>query len=137
MKQFKRSLELAYILNQDTPKEFKFHHFSFLFHKKKLVSIGRNNPLKQSRKALYFAERYNIKKWKDYPFLHAETAAISRVWGNLHIDSSFTMVVLRIDKTGNLVESKPCKNCWEVINSLGIQCYWSTNDGEINGSFKN
>lgn len=106
----------------------KFFHFAFGFHKSKLLAIGQNNPEKTHPQALFLAKRFNTET--EHPYLHAETDLISRLWGKHYIDSSLKMVIIRLNKRGELRCSKPCDKCHQIINSLGIhKVWWSENDG--------
>lgn len=106
----------------------KFFHFAFGYHKNKLIAIGQNNPEKTNAKALMLAKRFNLRT--DYPYLHAETDLISRLWGKYYIDSNLSVVVIRLNKRGELRNSKPCERCREILECLGInKLYWSVNNG--------
>lgn len=105
----------------------KFFHFAFGYHGNKLLAIGQNQPDKTNPKALKIEKKFNIKN--HYPYLHAETDLISRLWNEYRIDSNLTMVIIRLNKNGELRNSKPCAKCSKIIQSLGItDLYWSIND---------
>lgn len=128
----KRSTKISYDLFESAPQIFKFNHFAFIWHKNKLVSIGKNDPVSTHRKALYFGERYNIEKFKRWPFIHAEISAVSKCWGRCVLDKSYSLVVIRIDKNGKLNNSQPCKNCSQILEAIGItKIYWSEDNGEF------
>jgi tRNA(Arg) A34 adenosine deaminase TadA len=106
----------------------KFFHFAFGYRKNKLIAIGQNNPEKTHTQALVFAKRF--KTDDSYPYLHAETDLLSRLWGKYYIDSSLSMVIVRLNKHGVLRNSQPCPKCAKILHSLDInKVYWSTNDG--------
>lgn len=106
----------------------KFFHFAFGYKKNKLLAIGQNNPEKTHTQALILAKRFNTNT--QYPYFHAETDLISRMWGKYYIDNSLKMVIIRLNKQGKLRSSKPCERCEQIINSLGItKLWWSTDDG--------
>lgn len=106
----------------------KFFHFAFGYHKSKLLGIGQNNPEKTHTQALKFAKRFHTNT--EYPYLHAETDLISRLWGKYYIDSSLSIVIIRLNKHGYLRNSKPCDKCQKILDALGIEkLYWSTNNG--------
>lgn len=106
----------------------KFFHFAFGYHKNKLLAIGQNNPEKTHTQALMLAKRFNTDL--KYPYLHAETDLISRLWGKHYIDGNMKMVIVRLNKKGELRNSKPCSRCSKIIKALGIKdIYWSTDDG--------
>jgi deoxycytidylate deaminase len=106
----------------------KFFHFAFGYKKNKLIAIGQNNPEKTHTQALLLAKRFNINS--EYPYLHAETDLISKLWGKYYIDDSLRMVIIRLNKRGRLRNSKPCERCDAIIRALGInKVCWSTDYG--------
>lgn len=113
-------------MNRNTKN--KFFHFAFGYKKNKLLAIGQNNPEKTHTQALLLAQRFNIQN--EYPYLHAETDLISRLWGKHYVDSSLKMVIVRLNKRGQLRCSKPCERCDQIIRSLGLnKVWWSTDNG--------
>lgn len=106
----------------------KFFHFAFGFRKNKLLAIGQNNPEKTHTQALLLSQRFNLDL--EHPYLHAETDLISRLWGKYYIDGSMKMVIIRLNKRGELRCSKPCERCEQIIKSLGIhKVWWSIDNG--------
>ena len=113
-------------MNRNTKN--KFFHFAFGYKKNKLLAIGQNNPEKTHTQALILAQRFNIQN--EYPYLHAETDLISRLWGKHYVDNSLKMVIVRLNKRGQLRCSKPCERCDQIIRSLGLnKVWWSTDNG--------
>jgi hypothetical protein len=113
-------------MNRNTKN--KFFHFAFGYKKNKLLAIGQNNPEKTHTQALFLSQRFNIDN--DYPYLHAETDLISRLWGKHYIDNSLKMVIVRLNKHGQLRCSKPCDKCEQIINALDIKkVWWSIDNG--------
>jgi hypothetical protein len=107
----------------------KFFHFAFAYKKNKLLAIGQNNPEKTHTQALMLSKRF-LNEETDYPYLHAETDVISKLWGRYYIDNTIKLVIVRLNKRGALRCSKPCERCDEIIKSLGInKVWWSIDDG--------
>jgi hypothetical protein len=115
-------------MNRNTKN--KFFHFAFGYKKNKLLAIGQNNPEKTHTQALFLSQRFNIDN--DYPYLHAETDLISRLWGKHYIDNSLKMVIVRLNKHGQLRCSKPCDKCEQIINALDIKKVWWSIDNGFN-----
>ena len=115
-------------MNRNTKN--KFFHFAFGYKKNKLLAIGQNNPEKTHTQALILSQRFNIDN--DYPYLHAETDLISRLWGKHYIDNSLRMVIVRLNKHGQLRCSKPCEKCEQIINALDIKKVWWSIDNGFN-----
>jgi hypothetical protein len=108
----------------------KFFHFAFGYDKNKLIAIGQNNPEKINAKAFRLAKKFNIEAYQQFPYLHAETDLISRLWGKHYIDSSLKVVILRLNKRGELRNSCPCEKCSKIMSALNINdIYWSTDNG--------
>lgn len=133
MKILDKSYEIALKLFPERYKKHKsknFYHFSFIFHRNKLVSVGVNSQDKPNAKALYFAKRFGIKRRIEFPFIHSEIDSVARLWRKYHIDSSLACVNVRINRFGELKNSKPCDDCSTVLMALGIdEIYYTTDEG--------
>lgn len=136
----KKNLEKALKISYDSfsscydPENgYRCYHFAFIFKRNKLISQGVNRPRKPDAKVLYFGSKFNIQKYKKWHFFHAELDAIQKCWGKIHLNRSYSMVVIRINKDGELKNSKPCENCQNILNQIGLQnIWWSTNKGIVN-----
>lgn len=131
----RKSIQLAHDLFPSASavkvKRYQVYHFAFIYYRNKLISIGQNSQ-SEDRRALYFAQRFNVPHIRQYPWLHSEISAISRLWGRHHIDGSERMVVIRTNKFGELHNSKPCVHCTTVLQALNINKVWySGQDGNI------
>ena len=130
-----QSLDIALSLlpkaKEERNTKNKFFHFAFGYRKNKLLAIGQNNPEKTHTQAVMLARRFNTEL--EHPFLHAETDLISRLWGKYYIDNSLRMVIIRLNKRGELRCSKPCERCDQIIKSLGINKVWWS---DVNGFCK-
>ena len=125
---FEVALSLLPKAKQSRNTKNKFFHFAFGFRKNKLLAIGQNNPEKTHTQALLLSKRFNL--YTEYPYFHAETDLISRLWGKYYIDCNMKMVIVRLNKKGQLRCSKPCEQCDQIIRSLGInKVWWSVDDG--------
>lgn len=50
-------------------------------------------------------------------------------------DKKIKLIVIRIDKEGNLKNSKPCNNCLHIMKLFGVKAvYYSDEEGNINKS---
>lgn len=108
----------------------KFFHFAFGFKKNKLLAIGQNNPEQMNAKVVKLAKKFNVDEYEEFPYLHAETDLISRLWGKYYINNNLKIVILRLNKHGQLRNSCPCYKCCKIMKALDIKdIWWSTNDG--------
>lgn len=122
---FKKSLLIAYSLFRPNRIQQNYH-FSFGFAGNKIIGIGQNEPFRPDSKALRIAKRFGNMHFQSFPFLHAETDLIARLWGKHYIDKKLTLVNVRLNKKGKLMKSKPCNNCQQILDALGItKIYWT------------
>jgi hypothetical protein len=114
----------------------KPHHLAFLFNENTLISIGTNS-YKSSPRIHYFGRKFNVEKYKLYSFPHAEVDAVSKAWSKFYIDSSFSMVVIRMNHLHQLRKSKPCCDCQSIMNAIGIEkIWWSEENQTITNGIK-
>ena len=129
---FSTSIEIATDLLPEAKLERstknKFFHFAFGFHRNRLIAIGQNNPEMITAKSYFMRQRFNVDS--KYPYIHAEVDMLSKMWGKYHIDSRLRVVVIRLNKKGELRDSKPCSKCSSILDALNVtKVWWSTNDG--------
>lgn len=117
-KLLKRAIEISCKLHN--PNLQNYNVYAFIFQKKRLISIGQNNMLVQSKKAFDLGRRFNVEQFKKWPYKHAELDAISKLWGRIFIDSRVTLITVRLLKNYSVGNAKPCQDCMSIINSLGI-----------------
>ena len=138
MKFIKRSVKIAQSLFPQAYEDrsgYRTYHFAFGWYKNTLLEIGQNRPDAPSGRALKFAKKFNNTQTIKYPFLHAEVDLISRLWGRFHINNKLKVVVIRLNKFGELQNSKPCSNCSAILDGLQVnKVWWSTKKGKIKRS---
>lgn len=111
---------------------YQCYHFSFLFERNRLLAIGQNQSHTPNAKAIKFSNRFQCPEVYRRQFLHSEIDAISRIFSRFYIDSSIKLVNIRLNKYGELRDSKPCGNCQPVLDGLNITKIWySTNEGKM------
>jgi len=104
------------------------YHCAFAFRRNRLLAIGLNSTHKPCLKAFKIAKRFKNEHFKKYSYLHAEIDVVARLWGREHIDGSMKIVVLRFNLKGDLMNSKPCKNCAEILRALNVHKIWWSNE---------
>lgn len=95
-------------------------HGSIIYQGSRLLSVGYNK---------YKNSPMNLD-W-DYWSLHAEIDAMNKI---KHYDNNnISLLVVRINKKGKLMSSRPCENCIERLkNKFNIhKIFYSTTAGEI------
>jgi deoxycytidylate deaminase len=111
---------------------YQSFHFAFLYKRNTLISIGQNDTQQESAKAKKFANKFRVEKTKKYPYIHSEIDAISKVWGKQYIDNSYSMVIIRLNKSLDLQMNKPCQSCTKVLKALGLsKVWWSDKEGNV------
>jgi hypothetical protein len=113
------------------------YHYAAAFDNNKMIAFAGNNPIRFSAKAFKMGERFNISTYKEYPYPHAESHLISKLLDRYNsIDSNWKIVVLRINREGRILLSKPCDNCQKILDAVDLsQIYYSNNDGSFNDNY--
>jgi hypothetical protein len=126
MKIIKKAIKLSY--NRFHPNVYqRRYHFAIAFDVNKPICIAQNNPIKINHKAYKIGQRFNIQQYQEYPYSHAESHLISKLLDTYNtIRSDWSLVVLRINRQGKILLSKPCNNCQSILDSVGLhKVYWS------------
>src|SRR5210317_1017448 len=118
MKIIKRAIKLSYDRFKPNPYQRRYHF---------AIAIDENKPIKIDHKAYKIGQRFNISKYQQYPYSHAESHLISKLLDRYNtIRTDWSLVVLRINRQGRILLSKPCENCQTILDSLGLtKIYWS------------
>lgn len=132
MKIVDNSLEIAHTLfpaRYQQRKGYEAFHFAFAYHGRRLLAIGQNSYTPDGRVLKFSRFAENIRKW---PHPHAELDCLSRLWGRVHIDGDITLVVLRLNRKHQLMNSIPCSTCSQVLRALNVSDVLASNKyGEI------
>jgi hypothetical protein len=98
-----------------------------------MIEFAQNNPIKMSTKAFRIGKRFNIPKYLEYPYVHSESHLISKLLDRYNsIDPNWSICVLRINRQGLILGSKPCVNCSKLLNAVGLnEVYYSNDDGDF------
>ena len=138
MKIINKTIRKAYN-NWNPCKEIRCYHFSAAFDGTKLICFTKNNPIKTHAGAYRLGEDFNLEKYKEYPYYHSESRLISKLLDKYNtIDPNWSVVVLRINRKGLILGSKPCENCHKLLSVVGLNTiYYSTDDGNFIDSVGN
>jgi len=126
VKTLKKAIKLSYA--RFKPNEYqRRYHFAIAFEGNRPILVTKNNPIKVNAKAYRMGQKFNIQQYKEYPFVHAESHLVSKLLDRYNtIRSDWTLVVLRINRQGRLLLSKPCINCEKILNAVDLKkVYWS------------
>lgn len=118
-------IEITYALAGRKPYRQRCKHFSFIYSKNKLLSIGINSP-----KTHPINLKYNyINKQKDkishIVGTHSEMSAVLK----LGINSCEDLIIIntRINRKNEIDYSKPCNGCMEMLKELRFSKIFYTN----------
>ena len=104
--------------------EHRCSHMAFLIKCGKIVHIGTNS-CKSHPETLKYAYKDHQKVG-----IHAELSVCMKS-GKENL-KDYSMVVLRVDRRGNLANSKPCCGCQSVIKQFNIGDVWySDSKGDV------
>jgi hypothetical protein len=104
--------------------EHRCSHIAFLIRCGKIVHIGTNS-CKSHPETLKYAYKDHQKVG-----IHAELSVCMKS-GRENL-KDYSMVVLRVDRKGNLANSKPCCGCQSVIKQFNIgEVWYSDSKGEV------
>lgn len=99
-------------------------HIAFLVKKNKIVHIGTNSCKSNPHTLKYEYEDHQRDG------VHAELSVCLKS-GKQNL-SNYKMIVLRVDRNGNLTNSKPCSGCQSVIKQFNINNVWhSDSEGKV------
>lgn len=104
-----------------------FLHFSFVIQCNKLVEWGMNNKRVPARHNGY---HNRIQDLDYHPKTHSEVDAWKKAKGILNKKKSFQMINIRLNKKGELRNSRPCECCFEILQAMGCsKFYYSSQIG--------
>jgi hypothetical protein len=104
-----------------------------------MIGFAQNNPIKTHAGAYRIGEDFNLPKYKEFPYYHSESHLISKLLDKYNtIDPNWSVVVMRINRKGLILGSKPCENCDKLLNAVGLNdVYYSTDKSCFVDSFEN
>ena len=108
-------------LSKDNNVDLRCSHVAALYQKKRLLSLGVN-------KTQTHPLAFRLSKSEHKKFLHSEIDCLKNVEAEF---KRCTLYVVRVDRNGQLAQSKPCKHCAMYIEELGVGRVVHTVDGGI------
>jgi hypothetical protein len=134
----KKTIRKAY-QNWKPNKLIRTYHYAAAFDGNKMICFTQNNPIKTHAGAYRIGQNFNLPKYTEYPHYHAESHLVSKLLDNFNtIDPNWTICVLRINRKGLILGSKPCCNCDKILNAVGLsQIYYSTDCGNFSDNIGN
>ena len=98
-----------------------------------MICFAQNNPIKTHAGAYRIGQNFNLPKYKEFPYYHSESHLISKLLDKYNtIDPNWSVVVMRINRKGLVLGSKPCENCDKLLYAVGLKSvYYSMDDGNF------
>ena len=136
MKIIHKTIRKAY-QNWNPSRLVRCYHYSAAFDGVRMICFAQNNPIKTHAGAYRIGEDFNLPKYKEYPFFHSESRLIDKLLNKYNtIDPSWKIVVMRINRCGIILGSKPCENCNKLLSAVGLSdIYYSTDCGNFSDAF--
>ena len=137
MKIITKTIRKAY--NNWSPNRLiRCYHYAAAFDGNKMICFTQNNPIKTNAKAHRIGEQFNLPKYIEHPYVHAESHLISKLLDMYNtVDPNWTVCVLRINRKGLILGSKPCINCSKLLNAVGLNdVYYSLDNGEFTNGWE-
>lgn len=123
LSQFNRTVETAKALRGEFQK-FRCFHYSCLYRGKRLISASYNLN-KTHAKALRYYPLWTAEK-----STHSEFSVLLKSGQETFED--FVLFCVRINNSGNVDYSRPCKFCEKVIKTVNVgSIFYSGFNGEI------
>jgi len=132
MKIIVKTIKKAYKYWEPNPL-IRCYHYAAAFDGNKMIEFAWNDPNNFDSKAYKIGQRFNIDTYKEYPYLHAESHLVSKLLHRYNsICSNWSIVVLRINREGRILLSKPCKKCQKILDAVDLKkIYYSDNFGNF------
>jgi len=132
MKILNKTIRKAYA-NWNPNPLIRCYHYAAAFDGNKMICFTQNNPIKTHARAYRIGEDFNLPKYKEYPFYHAESHLVSKLLDMYNtIDPNWSICILRINRKGIILGSKPCENCNKLLGAVGLKnIYYSMDDGNF------
>jgi len=127
---FAKIKEISLALAPKHPSDQRCRHFSFIVHKKRVLSIGFNSP-----KTLPINLKYNFVNKKNVPIndlvgTHSELSAVIKL--GAEDCNGLVMVNTRINRNNAIDFSMPCSGCQSFLKTLNFKkIYYSDKNGNF------
>lgn len=112
-------VDISFALAGKYPHKNRCRHFSFIFERNRLVSIGINNPKTHPLNLKYNYTGRKHLRINDLIGTHSELNAVIKLGANNC--KGLTIVNTRINRNNQLDYSCPCNGCRDMIKKLGFK----------------
>jgi len=123
-KNFYKAIEISYAFAGKCKSSHRCRHFSFIFDRTKLLSIGMNSCKTHPLNLRYkYVNRQN-DPISSFVGTHSEMSAVIKL--GLKDCRGLTIINTRINRSNQLDYSFPCKGCIDMIGKFGFSCVYYT-----------
>ena len=125
MKNLNKVIEISYALSGKYPFRQRCKHFSFIFDRNRLLSIGMNSPKTHPLNLKYNYINKQHNKISMLVGTHSELSAVIKLGYENY--EGFTLINTRINRNDKLDYSHPCNGCMDMLKQLGFKKVYYTN----------
>jgi len=123
---FNKMIEISYALAGSRGYRQRCKHFSFIFNKNKLISIGINSPKTHPINLKYNYLNKQKHKISHIVGTHSEMSAVIKL-GIESCEENLVMINTRINRKNEIDYSRPCNGCMEMLRELNFSKVYYTN----------
>ena len=107
------------------PSHQRCKHFTFIYEKNKLLSIGINNPKTHPWNLKFNYVNKQKNKISEMVGTHSEANAVRKLGYNYYFEG-LTLINTRVNRNNQIDYSKPCNGCTQMICQLGFSKVYYT-----------
>jgi deoxycytidylate deaminase len=129
-KNLKKVIEISYAFIDKRNAKQRCRHFSFIFYRNKLLSIGSNNCKTHPLNLKFNYVNRQMHKISSFVGTHSEMKAVIKL--GTKDCSGLTLINTRINRKNEIDYSMPCKGCLDMIQKLNFkEVYFTTKKGDF------
>jgi len=123
----KNVLKMSFVLSKEKKQNHaqRCKHFTFIYKKNKLLSIGINSPKTNPTNLRYNYINKDKNNISEIIGTHSEMNAIKKL--KFQNYNELIIINTRINLNNEIDYSKPCAGCLQMIKELGFQKIYYTN----------
>jgi deoxycytidylate deaminase len=113
----------------------EFIHYSFIVQGNRILGYGVNRSADPLIHWGYRCDRSDElphrrhRRWEEYrPKIHAEIDDYRKVKSIIDHNKGFDIINIRLNRKGELRDSKPCKSCFHLLTELGCSKFWYSSE---------
>jgi tRNA(Arg) A34 adenosine deaminase TadA len=100
-------------------------HFSFIVQNNKIIGYGINQD---GEPLIHWGYKQNKLDPSYNPKIHSEIHSYRKNKSLINKESPFEIINIRLNASGELRNSKPCKCCFNLLTELGCKKFYYSSD---------